>query len=106
MILKVSKAQRQNLLYLNKSSASKWSIIKKNRLLLRNKSEFSDTTYSSPKKKNKPEPEEEFAHAIVKLPKINPEDKGPQIKYNDGLTNEYIDRIRKESTNRIKAKRK
>ena len=65
-------------------------------------SDYSDT--SSPKKIRRKDPEEEFANLMVRLPTINPEDKGPKINYTDGISSEHIERLRKESTNRIIAK--
>lgn len=89
-----------------RSSNSKWSILKKKTLFQLNKTDYSaDSSYSSPKKARRAEPEEEFANSIVKLPKMNPEDKGPKIEYKDGITADDIEKLRKESTNRIKAKK-
>ena len=69
---------------------------------IKNISDFSET--SSPKRNRRKEPEEAFADLIVRLPSLDPEDKGPKINYTDGLTNEHIELLRKESTNRINAK--
>lgn len=50
--------------------------------------------------------EEQYASALVRLPTIKPEDKGPNIEYNDGISTEELDRLRKESTNRINARKR
>ena len=70
-----------------------------------NKTDYSDSSYSSPKKRRHIEPQEEFSHSFVRLPKVDPNDKGPKIEYDDGLSPRHIDRLRKESTNRIKARK-
>lgn len=82
---------------------SKWSRAKKKVSLLRTTSDYSDV--SSPKKTRIREMENSFDNFMVRLPSTDPEEKGPQIQYTDGISNEHIDRLRKESTNRIQAKK-
>lgn len=87
-----------------KSNNSKW--FRRRDGILRNRSEYSDASPRSPKKMRVATNEELFAHAMVKLPEMKPEDKGPKITYNDGITSEQLDRLRRESTNRIQAKKR
>lgn len=70
-----------------------------------NKTNYSDSSIRSTKKSRRQDPEEEFASRIVKLPKTNPLEKGPKITYSDALSYDQIDRLRKESTNRINSRK-
>ena len=91
----------------NKSVKSRSSISKKNIILKRISnvktiSDYSDT--ASPKKYKRNETDKELENLMIRLPTMDPEDKGPKINYTDGITKDHIEKLRKESVNRILAK--
>ena len=49
--------------------------------------------------------EEQYGDILQRLPSDDFQEKGPKITYNDGISAEQLERMRKESTNRLNARR-
>ena len=63
-------------------------------------------TKNSPKKAKQLTFQEEFGDIIKRLPSIDPNHKGPKITYDDGISNDELERLRKESNNRVNARKR